>query len=97
MEVERGYAVVEMHSRNLIIVGKVLVTEKEFRRGRLSDYVNRAEVSFVPVNDARIIDVGTKEKIDEKKFMLVNKNAIDWIIPIKEPKYKYGIDSCYEL
>ena len=54
MELEQGLAIVKIFTRDLAIVGKIMITEKEFHRGRLSDYFNRADLAFIPVQDAHI-------------------------------------------
>ncbi|MBN2054212.1 hypothetical protein JW905_04780 [bacterium] len=93
MEMERGFAVVKIYTEKLAIVGKILVTEKEFRRGRLSDYLNRSDIQFVPIHDAHVFSMDTKKPISSKVFVLLNKNEIQWLIPIKEPEYSYTTDA----
>lgn len=90
MEMERGYAVVKIYTKKLAIVGKILVTEKEFRRGRLSDFLNRDDIQFVPIHDAHVFSIDTKKPLSSKTFILLNKSQIEWLIPIKEPDYKYS-------
>ena len=71
---------------DVAIVGKIHVTEKEFHKGRLSDYMNREDITFIPIHDAHIFSLETKSPLEKKLFILLNKNSIEWVIPIKEPK-----------
>lgn len=89
MEIERGYAVVKVYTERWAVVGKILVTEKEFRRGRLSDYLNRDDVTFIPIHDAHVFSRDNHKPVSRKVFILLNKTRIDWLIPIKEPDYSY--------
>jgi hypothetical protein len=97
MDTERNHAIVKFHVRDLVIVGKVLVTEKEFRRGRLSDYLNRKDILFLPVHDAHIFHGETNKTIDNKVFILLRKEAVDWIVPIKEPQLAFETEKVFDF
>jgi len=97
MEVENRFAIVKFHVGELVVVGKVMVTEKEFRRGRLSDYLNRKDILFVPVHEAHIFHVQTNDTIDTKVFILLRKEAIDWIVPIKEPQITFETEKVFDF
>ena len=85
MEFQRGHAVVKIYTPKFAIVGKILVTEREYQRGRLSDYLNRPELVFIPVHDAHIFSLKTKKALQTNTFILLNKRQVDWIIPVREP------------
>lgn len=86
MESEAGIAVVKIFTRDTAIVGKIMITEKEFHKGRLSDYLNREDLTFIPIQDAHIFSLESRTPIETKVFMLLNKNSVEWVIPIKEPE-----------
>ncbi len=86
MELERGFAVVKIYTEQFAIVGKILLVEREYNRGRLSDYMNRADMKFVPLHEAYVFSLRTKKAVSSKSFMLLNKNAISLIIPAREPE-----------
>lgn len=85
MSTESAFAVVKIFTRDVAIVGKVLIMEKEFHKGRLSDYLNREDVLFIPIHGAHVFSLDSKTPLEKDAFVLLNKNSIEWVIPIKEP------------
>ncbi|MBI2568783.1 MAG: hypothetical protein HYV63_17325 [Candidatus Schekmanbacteria bacterium] len=61
------------------------MTEKEFRKGRLSDYLNRQDIDFIPINDAHVFNLESGRPIASRIFVLLNKRHINWVHPMREP------------
>ncbi|MFC1852732.1 hypothetical protein ACFL27_21245 [candidate division CSSED10-310 bacterium] len=97
MEEDSALAVVKIFTRDMAIVGKIMITEKEYHKGRLSDYMNRSDVLFIPVQEAHVISLETKTPIESRVFLLLNKNVIEWVIPIREPKTTDELGGMTEL
>lgn len=73
---------VEMGHR--VFVGDVRLIESDFR-SRVSDLVNDPARRFLPLADVEMLDAGTGEILGRTPFLLLRLDAIDLLVPLKEP------------
>ncbi len=93
MNDEEKNAVIKIYTREYAIVGKIMISVDESNNQRLSDYLNRPDVDFIPIHEAHVFSLDTKKPISSKVFILLNKREIKWLVPIKEPANKISPDT----
>ncbi|MEA3506944.1 MAG: hypothetical protein U9R36_05600 [Elusimicrobiota bacterium] len=76
----RQTAEVIIYIKDVKIEGNIY-TRSEYRRGRISDALNRDKERFLAVTDARVFDCATSKELDGKDFMFVNKDHIIYVKP----------------
>jgi hypothetical protein len=80
---------VELGSR--VLVGSLRLPDVPFG-SRVSDVVNDRERRFLPLADVQALDGRTGEVIGRSPFVLVRLDAVDLILPLREPGHRSPLD-----
>lgn len=79
------YSYVKIYTDKFQITGRIAVEVPQYAASRFSDCFNLERRPFIPVEEAKIYSLESKELVDESAFMMVRRGDINLIIPIKEP------------
>lgn len=81
---EPGRARVRLEMGARVFVGDLQIPESAFKN-RVSDVVNDPSVRFLALVDVECLDGRTGEVLARAPFMLVRVDAIDVLMPLREP------------
>jgi hypothetical protein len=73
--------------REIRIEGTIF-TMSEYRRGRLSDALNRGKEKFLSVTDATVYECENDEPIAREKLLFINKDHILYVKPAPSQEKK---------
>ncbi len=82
--VEPGRARVRLEVGARVFVGDLQIPEAAFKN-RVSDVVNDPSVRFLALVDVECLDGHTGEVVARAPFTLVRVDAIDVLMPLREP------------
>ena len=79
----------ELGSR--VLVGDVKIPDVAFK-ARVSDLVNDRERRFLPLVNVEVFDGASGRVISRSPFILVRLDAVDLILPLREPSKRSLLD-----